>query len=321
MLITYVPKADSNGTRIFADCRADKVLSSGGRATGIEATALDRATGKPIHSLTISAKTVILSGGAIMSPALLMKSGLADSSGTLGRTLHLHPSSPVAGLFEEPIEAWRGVPQTYIVDEFAEFYKDGFGGYVIIPVFAHPAQTSAITPGSGAVHANIMREYPHLSAAVPMIHDESVGSIAVKSGGRIELDYWPNEADQKWFMHGIRKTAEMYFAAGAKKVLLPYAPATVVGSVKELDVIERMGVKKYGISITSVHPQGSARMSGDPKKGVVDSHCETHDVKNLFVCDTSVFSTSLGTPPMVPTASIATHTARYLIHERKRYFE
>jgi choline dehydrogenase-like flavoprotein len=227
----------------------------------------------------------------------------------------------VAGIFDEPIEGWRGIPQTYIVDEFAEFYKNGYGGYVIIPVFAHPGGTATITPGSGAQHSSVMKEFANIAAAVPMIHDETIGEVSVKSNGRIELDYWPNTEDQKWFRHGIKKTAEMYLAAGAKEVLLPFSPKVTVRSVKELEIVDRLGFDKYGISITSVHPQGSARMSADPKKGVVDSHCETHDVKNLFVCDTSVFPTSLGTPPMIPTASIATHTARYMLKERQRYFE
>lgn len=320
MLITYVPKAESNGARIFTDCQADRVLAENGRAVGVEASVLDRATGKPMYTVTVRAKTVVLSGGAIMSPALLLKSDLANSSGLVGKTLHLHPSSPVAGLFDEAIEGWRGIPQTYIVDEFAAFYKNGYGGYVIIPVFAHPGGSAVMSPGWGGEHAAIMHDYGRMSAAVPMIHDETVGTVSVKSNGKIDLAYWPEAEDQKWFMHGIRKTAEMYFAAGAKEVMLPYSPKVVVRSPKELDVIERLGVQKYGISIASVHPQGSVRMSRDPKKGVVDSHCETHDVKNLFVCDTSVFPTSLGTPPMVPTASIATHTARHMLKERVRYF-
>lgn len=320
MLITYIPKAEANGARIFASCQAERVLTEQGRAVGVVATALDRNTGKLLHTLTLRAKTVILSAGAILSPVLLMRSGLANSSGLLGRTLHLHPSSPVAGIFDERIEGWRGIPQSYIVDEFAEFYRFGYGGYVIIPVFAHPGSSAVITPGMGADHLAIMAQYAHISAAVPMIHDETMGTIRVK-GKRVELDYWPGPEDQKWFMHGIRKTAELYLAAGAKEVLLPYSPKTVVRSIKELDVVERMGIRKYGISITSVHPQSSALMSEDPSKGVVNSHCETHDVRNLFVCDTSVFPTSLGTPPMVPTAALATHTAKYLLSERRRYFE
>ncbi len=320
MLITYIPKASERGARIFADCRADKVLTENGRASGIRVTALDRKTGKALHEFTIRAKTVILSGGAIMSPALLLQSDLANSSGLVGKTLHLHPSSPVAGFFDEPIEGWRGIPQTYIVDEFAEFYKDGYGGYVIIPVFAHPGGSATIIPQSGPVHAEVMKKYATFSAAVPMIHDETSGEISVTSSGKINLSYWPNDHDKKWFIHGIKKTAEMYLAAGAKEVMLPYSPKVTVRSVKELDVVDRLGVEKYSITMASVHPQGSVRMSEDPKKGVVNSHCESHDVSNLFVCDTSVFPTSLGTPPMIPTAAIATHTAKYLLSEKQRYF-
>jgi choline dehydrogenase-like flavoprotein len=226
----------------------------------------------------------------------------------------------VGAFFDEPIEGWRGIPQTYIVDEFATFYKDGYGGYVIIPVFGHPALASSIAPDWGPNHASVMGRYGNMSAAAPMIHDETMGTVKVKSNGAIELDYWPNDHDKKWFIHGIKKTAELYLVAGASEVMLPYSPMVSVRSVKELDVVDRLGVEKYSLVVASVHPQGTAPMSKDPKKGVVDSHCETHDVKNLFVCDTSVYPTSLGTPPMVPTASVATHTAKYMIAERERYF-
>jgi choline dehydrogenase-like flavoprotein len=321
MLITYVPKADSNGARIFADCRADQILTEGGRAVGVRATAVDRATGAPLHEVEIRARTVVLSGGAIMTPALMLQSGLPDTSGLLGRTLRIHPSVPVVALFEERIEGWRGIPQTYIIDEFATFYKDGYGGYLIIPVFTQPGSAAVMGPGMGAVHAGLMRNYAHISAAVPLVHDESMGRVRVKRDGRIDVSYWPEGKDQDWLMHGIRKIAEMYFAAGAKEVVLPYAEGVSIRSPKELDIIERRGVRKYELGVASVHPQGTVPMDANPKKGCLDSHCESHDVKNLFVADASVFPTSLGTPPMIPTASIATHISRYMLAERRRYFE
>ncbi len=321
MLITYVPRAQRAGARIYPHARAARVLVEGDRAVGVEVEALDPQTGTVRNTFTVRARSVILSAGALLSPALLLKSGLANSSGLLGKRLHLHPSVVVGGIFDERIEGWRGVPQTYIVDEFAHFYRNGHDGYLIIPVFAHPGTAAVMSPATGAAHASVMARYPYLSAAAPMVHDETHGTLDVLRDGRLEVRYWPNEGDQRWLIDGIRRTAELYFAAGAREVMLPYGEGVLIRSPRELDVVERRGIRKYDVAVASVHPQGSAPMSADPKQGIVDVHCETHDVRNLFVCDASVFPTSLGTPPMVPTAAVAAHTAAWMVGERRRLFE
>src|SRR5262249_17407141 len=49
------------------------------------------------------------------------------------------------------------------------------------------------------------------------------------------------------------------------------------------------------------HYLGTARMGADPKRSVVDGSNRAHDVRNLFIIDGSVFTTS---GALVPTASI-----------------
>ena len=59
----------------------------------------------------------------------------------------------------------------------------------------------------------------------------------------------------------------------------------------------------------TAHLMGSCRMGQDPARSVVDADCRSHDIRNLFVCDGSVFPTSTGVNPSVTIEAIAARTA------------
>ena len=67
---------------------------------------------------------VSLAAGAVGSPDLLLRSGIANSSGLVGENLHLHPQVMLAGVFEEPFHPYRGIPQSYYVDEYIDLSTD-----------------------------------------------------------------------------------------------------------------------------------------------------------------------------------------------------
>lgn len=45
--------------------------------------------------------------------------------------------------------------------------------------------------------------------------------------------------------------------------------------------------------MASAHPQGGNRMGEDKSASVVNSNCQSHEIKNLFICDASVFPTAV----------------------------
>ena len=69
----------------------------------------------------------------------------------------------------------------------------------------------------------------------------------------------------------------------------------------------------------SSHCQGTAKMGADPATSVVDARCESHQVRNLVVCDGSVFPTSCGVNPMLSILTLARYQGRRLAAERARY--
>lgn len=126
MLITYVPAADRAGARVYANCPVRRIVADGGRARRVEAEIVDP-LGRPRHAVRVSAQLVVVCAGAINTPALLLQSGIANGNGRVGATLHLHPSVLMSGIYDEDIYGYRGIPQSYYVDQFIDLERDQIG--------------------------------------------------------------------------------------------------------------------------------------------------------------------------------------------------
>ena len=70
----------------------------------------------------------------------------------------------------------------------------------------------------------------------------------------------------------------------------------------------------------SAHPQGGNRMGEAPAKSVVDSYCKSHEIDNLYICDASVFPTSLGVNPQLTVMAIASLAVKKIIEEKTSIF-
>ena len=57
------------------------------------------------------------------------------------------------------------------------------------------------------------------------------------------------------------------------------------------------------------HLNGTARMGDDPRTSVVDADCRSWDIRNLWICDGSVFPTVGGVNPSLTIQAIACRTA------------
>jgi choline dehydrogenase-like flavoprotein len=64
--------------------------------------------------------------------------------------------------------------------------------------------------------------------------------------------------------------------------------------------------------MAAVHPMGTMALGDDPKRAVVKSTGEHHQLEGLFVLDGSLFPTSIGGPPQIPIYAISRHLSRYV---------
>ncbi len=87
---------------------------------------------------------------------------------------------------------------------------------------------------------------------------------------------------------------------------------------KAVEMMRASGATKVIVGLNyGAHAMGSCRMGDDPKRSVVNSYCQSHDVKNLFICDTSVFVTGSGVNPTLTAMAIAQRSAEYILAETR----
>ncbi len=307
-----LPRALRLGARVLADVRVVRVAHRRGRVQGVVGVALD-ARGQPRVAVEVTARAVVLAGSAIGSAVLAGRSALPAPFRTLGYGLRLHPGVAVAGWFDEPVDAHRGIPQSYECTEWLEPSPQSDRRVWITTVFAHPVGAAAMLPGFGAEHRRWMLRYRHLAALTAMVHDESSGHVGVRPDGRARIDYAMSRADRRQLAIGVRAAAHLLLAAGAREVLVPSSPPHVLDDPGQVERIPEGVADPRAIAVTSVHPLGTLRLGDDPRRAVVNSAGEHHQVEGLFVLDGSLFPTSLGVPPQLSIYAFARHLAPRVI--------
>ena len=311
MLITYIPAADRAGARIYANCAVRRITSEAGRVRRVEGEVVD-GLGRPTHRFTVTPQVVVLCAGAINTPALLLHSGIANANGRVGRDLHLHPSVLLSGMYDEDIYGYRGIPQSYYVDEFIDLETDPDSGYILMPVYGFPVMTATQLPGFGPAHFEVMKNFHRMVGILVLMHDQSTGQVQIDRHGRPQISYALNAKEQQLFGEGLEHCAEILFASGATEVMVPYTQPLFLNAEQPRDVLRERGARPGEIPIASTHPQSTCQMGEDRHRAVVNSYCQSHELPNLFVCDMSVFPSSLGAPPQISTAALADRTAQYI---------
>ncbi len=173
-------------------------------------------------------------------------------------------------------------------------------------------------PGFGPKHREWMLRYPNVAVLTAMLHDHSSGSVRVRQDGRPLVDYVLSLDDSRELARGIRECARLLFAAGAKKVLVPSVSPIELDGPDGIERIPDAIARPHSIPMTAVHPMGTMALGEDPRRSVVKSTGEHHQVQNLFVLDGSLFPTSIGGPPQIPIYTLSRHLSRFVAERAGR---
>jgi choline dehydrogenase-like flavoprotein len=263
------------------ECWVSRVLISNEEATGVEYVDSSGA------SHVVDADVVVVAGGALGSPQLLMRSGVPNA--WVGRNLGFHPAQFVFGLFDEPQDAHMVAP---ISSHFMDNAPDDKGGFVVEAVTVQDpiGFTVALCDENGPMWGEPLveaaKKYRHWVGLLNLSNDDNNGRIEVDADGNESFwcDFQPHElARQQAAFEFSRRVLE---AAGATQVLWS--------------------------SFASTHVQGTCRMGADRSTSVVDSHGQSHEVKRLYVGDSSAFPRTLSVNPSLTIMALATRLARHL---------
>ncbi|POZ60454.1 GMC family oxidoreductase [Chromobacterium alticapitis] len=322
MLVTSIPGALEKGARLLTRARVDSLSVDAGRQRISEARiSLLSADGlTPTgRKATVAAAHVVLAAGAIGTPAVMLRSGLADHAGLTGKRTFLHPVALSAALMPERVEPFNGAPQTVYSDHYMHTQPlDGPLGFKLEVPPIHPLLAGVTFPGMGEAQAGLLRRFPNLHATLALLrdgfHKESRGgAVQLRADGSPALAYPLN--DVLW--EGVRRSwlamAELQFAAGAKMVFPLHERARPATSWKQArEIIGGLPLEPLRAKLVSAHVMGGMAMSDDPARGVVDDLGRHWSWRNLTVVDGSVFPTSIGANPQLSIYAFAWRAAAHL---------
>lgn len=306
-LLTYVPRALGAGARLVPHAHAERVLVAGGGARGVEAVRFDPVTGAPAGRLRVEAPIVCLAAGALGTPALLLRSGLA---GTVGHGLQVHTSTHVTARFRTPIHGYFGPTMNFAVTELADVHGGKGPGVMIENTAVHPLASATALPGSGAEHARVMAALPHLARALVVGHDRARGRVTLAGDGRAQIAYTPLQADLERLRHGMTAAARVYLAAGAAEVFLPVLGTPPVRREADLAALRDLPLDPTRFALLyAVHLFGGAAMAGTPRDGACREDGRAWEVAGLWVCDAASLPAATGVNPQVTIVANALRIA------------
>jgi choline dehydrogenase-like flavoprotein len=305
MLVTTIPAALQSGATLISRISARQLLWQGDQVTGLLAVPVDpHYQPDPRLSIRIKAKHYIVAGGAINSPALLLRSKVPNPSGRLGKHTYLHPSVISGALFDEPIQGHMGAPQSIYSDQFVWPNNSDIGFKLEVPPI-HPVLMASTLTGMAQFHADMMRQFNQLQVMIALLRDgfdpqAQGGQVQLDGDGEPVLDY--PLTDYLW--QGVQKAylamAELQFAAGARAVMPVHQDATLYSSWQQTKAaIANLPLARYRAALASAHVMGGCNMAANANKGVVDGYGRHHQLENLSVFDGSVLPTSLGANPQL----------------------
>src|ERR1700680_5090659 len=313
MHVSYLPLAARAGARIVSGCRVDGLVVEAGHAVGVRGSIVDPDSGAVQRDarFEVRAKRVVLAAGAVYTPNLLLRQRVANSSGQVGRNLRVHPGCGVLGVFDHDLYAWKGVMQSYYVDEKL---RDGI---LVEATYPPPGvgYSAGGVGGKGSELKDVLARYKQTAAAGLIISDTGTGRVRTTPGGGLLILYDLHKDDLHKTLEGIRLATEIYLAAGAEEVhtLLPGMPA--VRKREQLNLITEGRWTSADLKLSAYHPMGTCRMGKDDSTSVVDEHGRSHDLPGLVIADASVLPGSTFVNPQITIMALATRSARHLAGE------
>ncbi len=271
---------------------------------------VDRLSRREMH---VKARVVVLAAGTLESTRLLLNSGLANSSGTMGHYLMDQMYGP--GVTCSVPEARNGRA------------KQWMGGAAIVPRFRNittrdhrflrgyafnvTSSTGGVDPRNFAAYgAELQRTLEEYNGSA--FYMTVMGEVLPRYENHVRID---TQAVDAWEIPALRietKYTDNEFNMAKDAVEVGCALADAAG----FEVLSKNAVPNPpGYSI---HEVGTCRMGDDRRTSVLNKWCQSHDHKNLFVVDGASFVSAGWQNPTMTILALSMRASEYLAGEMSR---
>lgn len=268
-------------------------------------------------TVEIAAENVILAAGTIGTAQILLNSAKPTpeiANPRIGKGLILHPSMPLIGVFDQPINLLEGLDSATFVEAFGPtpgFIYETMGGL--------PAYGALLVPGNGKDVYNAVSQFNNCAGFGTMLVDtpSDDNCVSLDDQGNVVVQYTLSDADKQRFRAGVAIGIRMMFMAGAKQVIIPsnenflnqenFDPMVGVylTDISQADLVEQnLEFIPNRTLLTAAHLQATNKIGLSPETGVVSTNQRVwnvltgDEIPNLYIMDSSIFPTSVGANPM-----------------------
>ncbi len=317
-----VPALKRPNLTVEVNALTHRILFEGKKAVGVEYKQGDELkTAK-------STKEVILSGGAVNSPQVLLLSGIgqgeylrkfginvvADLPG-VGQNLQDHLDATVINECKLPItlhsqmnpirQILTGMQYTFFKTGAAASQGLESGAFLKSrPELEVPDLQLHFVAAMMRDHARVKSDRHGFTVHVCQLRPESRGFVALKSlepsdHALIQPNYLATETDRRTMRDGVRIVRDII---SQRAMDIYRGPEFMPGADKQSDAEIDAWIRENAETI--YHPVGTAKMGND-LMAVVDTKCKVRGVEGLRVVDASVMPTLVGGNTNAPTIMIA----------------
>jgi choline dehydrogenase-like flavoprotein len=323
MLTTTIPGALDNKAKLVHRARVVRVIGEGDKVLGVEAEALTpNVRGTTGQMITVRATRTILSGGAMNTPAVLLRSNVPDPYGRIGKRTFLHPTTLTMAAYPTSIDPYFGAPQSIYSDHFQWQNVDtGPAGFKLEVPPLQPAFTAAFYATAGEELTQSMDQLSQTQCMIALLRDgfherSQGGQVELGDAGNPVLDYPIND----FLLEGVKRAwkvmLEMQFETGCTSARPAHKQARHYSSWKEAEAaVEELEIVPHKVTVGSAHVMGGAAMGDDPAISVTDCNGKFHHLDNLYVMDGSLFPTSIGANPQLSIYGLTYKLASKLADE------
>jgi choline dehydrogenase-like flavoprotein/UDP:flavonoid glycosyltransferase YjiC (YdhE family) len=305
--ICLEPSLQSHGSSLLAEAEVLEITAEATRVTGVKVR-----IGNQIKQ--ILANNVALAAGALMSPALLLKSrsshhpqGLANRSGQVGRNLMRHYID-LLGIPTTPHSGDQGDQKELALNDLYYFQGKKFGTLadfgkmpplpVVMEDMDHEMSSKStllksiwwfLRPLAGWILGQLLSRHRFLALITEDLPFEN---------NRVEIGTDGADLTIYYSIHPQEKTRISQARSLARKLL----------KINRLIVLPNADNTKL-----IAHACGTCRMGDDPTTSVVNRYNRAHDLENLYIVDASFFPSSGGANPALTIAANALRVAQHVL--------
>lgn len=259
----------------------------------------------------VSASWVVVAANAIESPMILLRSGLATSSGMVGCNLMDHIQEEVGAILPEPVFPFRGPQSTLSIESFRDgsFRNERSGFRMTVGNDAWGRK-----PGAAPIDiADTMMNEGKWGKALTTALSHRVTRMVRLSFSTEQLPDPSNKVERsgKFDDLGVERPKISFSVGEYVEKGLHHGRRVAEALLERIkgSEIDRLPANAPFSWNTAAHIMGTCRMGTDPATSVVDSFGRAHEHSNLYLVGASVFVTGSTANPTLTLAALALRTA------------